>query len=65
MTERENIRVDFSDHTDYRIGAVTYQVAAHFNEDGKTLKSKIDHLLTEEIQNSNHHTFAAEQKSVI
>lgn len=65
MSDETNTKIDFPDHTDYQIGAVTYQVAAHFNEDGKTLKSKIHHLLTEEAQKSNRHTFAAEPDSDI
>ncbi|MEG0691785.1 MAG: hypothetical protein RR444_01755 [Oscillospiraceae bacterium] len=60
-----NTKIDFPNHTDYRIGAVTYQVAAHFNEDGKTLKSKINHLLSEETQKITRHTFAVEPDSDI
>ncbi|HHZ07080.1 MAG TPA: hypothetical protein GX401_09955 [Clostridiales bacterium] len=57
-----NTKIDFPNHTDYRIGAVTYQVAAHFNEnDGQSLKSKINHLLSQETQKTTCRTFAAEQ----
>lgn len=58
-------KVDFPEQTDYRIGTVTYRVAAHFNEDGITLKSKINRLLAEEAQRTTCRTFAAEQNNEI
>lgn len=64
-SDEVNTKIDFPNHTDYRIGTVTYQVSAHFNEDGKTLKLKINHLLSEEAQKTARHTFAAEPDSNI
>ena len=37
----------------YKLGAVTYEVTAHFCLEAETLKSKIDHLLKTELQKSN------------
>ena len=48
----ENI-VNFNDNTKYKVGAVTYDVTAHFNNEGELLKSKVSTLLTEEIRKLN------------
>ena len=37
--------IPFKEHTKYKIGAVTYDVTAHFYDDKETLKSKIISLL--------------------
>ncbi|MDD4414727.1 MAG: hypothetical protein PHR14_09340 [Oscillospiraceae bacterium] len=64
MLNKEENKICFPQQSNYHIGAVTYQVAAFYNEDGNTLKTKINRLLTDEIKKSNC-TFAAEPKSVI
>jgi len=47
----------------YKLGAVTYEVTAHFCSEAETLKSKIDHLLKTELQKTNSVcTFADGQK---
>jgi len=43
----------FINNTKYKVGAVTYDVTAHFCDERETLKSKICTLLTEEIRRSN------------
>ena len=48
---RENI-LKFKDNEKYKIGAVTYDVTAHFNDGGELLKSKVSSLLTEKIRKS-------------
>jgi|GEM_PF-6650613 len=47
----ENI-IRFQDITKYKVGAVTYDVTAHFNDEGEMLKLKISSLLTEKIRKS-------------
>lgn len=37
--------IPFKEHTKYKVGAVTYDVAAHFDKDKGTLKSKVITLL--------------------
>jgi hypothetical protein len=65
MNDTVDRKISFPKHTDYQMGAVTYQVSAHFNEDGKTLKSKINSLLTTETQKSLNRIFAANDNSDI
>jgi len=46
-----NIRtIPFKEHTKYRVGTVTYDVAAHFDKDKGTLKSKVVTLLINSTQ---------------
>jgi len=42
----------FDNETRQKIGAVTYIVAAHFDETRENLKNKINHLLHNEIEQS-------------
>ncbi len=65
MNDTVDRKISFPKHTDYQMRAVTYQVSAHFNEDGKTLKSKINSLLATETQKSLIHTFAADDNGDI
>ena len=45
--------VKFKDNEKYKVGAVTYDVTAHFNDEGEILKSKVSALLTEDIRKTN------------
>ena len=42
--------IPFKEHTKYKVGAITYDVAAHFDEDKGTLKSKVITLLINNTQ---------------
>lgn len=53
MADQNNVRVNFSDKTDYRIGAVTYKVAAFFDDTENNLKGKIQRLLKDDVQKEN------------
>ena len=44
-----NENINFARETKQKIGAVTYIVAAHFDENKETLYAKIAHLLLREI----------------
>ncbi len=44
----------------YKIGAVTYQVAAFFDSEKPSLPEKLKRLLSDEIKNNNY-TFAKSQ----
>lgn len=45
----------------YKIGTVTYQVAAFFDSAKPSLPDKLKRLLSEEIKNNKNHTFAKSQ----
>ena len=56
-------KMPFSNDEKYKLGAVTYEVTAHFCPEAESLKSKIDHLLKTELQKTNSVcTFADGQK---
>ncbi len=42
--------IPFKEHTKYKVGAITYDVVAHFDEDKGTLKSKFITLLINNTQ---------------
>ena len=42
-------KMPFSNDEKYKLGAVTYEVTAHFCPEAESLKSKIDHLLKTEL----------------
>ena len=42
-------KMPFSNDEKYKLGAVTYEVTAHFCSEAESLKSKIDHLLKTEL----------------
>lgn len=48
---KKNI-VPFTEKTKYEIGAVTYDVTAHFYDDEETIKSKINSLLINDVNKS-------------
>ena len=53
-----NNKLDFPTKSNYRIGAVTYQVAAFFDAEKPPLQDKLKHLLSAEIKNNPNRTFA-------
>jgi len=53
MDNPEKNIAKFRDNTKYKVGAVTYDVTAHFNDEGETMKSKVSTLLTEDIRKTN------------
>ena len=42
--------IPLQENNEYRIGAVTYQVAAHFCSQSPPLKEKLAHIMMEEIR---------------
>jgi len=48
-------KIIFESELKIKIGAVTYIVAAHFNETGNDLPEKIRRLLSSEIENKIAH----------
>lgn len=42
--------IPFKEHAKYKVGSVTYNVAAHFDKDKGTLKSKVITLLIHNTQ---------------
>lgn len=63
MTHKSNI-VYYPINSNYRIRAVTYEVAAFFYEDGQCLKDKIQRLLLEDVHQNPNRTFAENKKKV-
>ena len=51
-TLKNTENIVFEPETRTKIGAVTYIVAAHFDDERESLKSKINHLLCAEINRS-------------
>jgi len=45
--------LSFKENEKYKVGAVTYDVTAHFYAEKETLKAKICALLMQDIQKSN------------
>ena len=55
--------VPLPNKNEYKVGAVTYEVTAHFCSETESLKSKIDDLLRADLQKSSSIcTFADSQK---
>lgn len=50
--------VSFPRESTYSIGNVTYRVASHFSEDGKSLPEMVKRTLLENIRKTAFHTFA-------
>jgi len=50
LSEPTTNHIIFLPETRQKIGAVTYIVAAHFDENQENLQSKIKHLLKHEIE---------------
>lgn len=49
----------------YRIGTVTYEVAALFNDQGEPLREKLKFLILEDIRRKTDDTFAVERKYAV
>ena len=45
--------VEFDREATYKIGAVTYQVTAHYDDNGESLKDRIRRLLLDRIENAH------------
>ena len=55
-------KIPFSDSGQYKLGAVTYEVTAHFCSD-EDLKRKICALLSAQLKNPQNRTVVYNQKS--
>ena len=57
LSKKKDI-VSFPRESTYSIGNVTYRVASHFSEDGKSLPEVVKRTLLENIRKTAFHTFA-------
>lgn len=57
LSKKEEI-VSFPQESTYSIGNVTYRVASHFSEDGKSLPEMVKRTLLENIRKTAFRTFA-------
>ena len=56
VPENKRATYQFEREASYKIGAVTYQVTAHYDEQGEALQDKMKRLLLDRIEKS---TFGA------
>ncbi len=54
---KKNDIVSFPRESTYSIGNVTYRVASHFSEDGKSLPKMVERVLMEHIRKTVPRTF--------
>jgi hypothetical protein len=44
--------INFSKNSEYKIGPTTFKVSSFFNEEGKSIKEKINNLILCDIKNT-------------
>ena len=65
--EREGFNatnIEFQNKAEYKIGAITYKVTAHYKEDTEPIQSKIQKLLKKEVENNDFNYGLSQKKAV-
>lgn len=62
MINQYSKRIALPAAANYRFGAVTYQVRAHFDAEKPMLPDKIKQLLSAEVKNHSNDSFANSQR---
>ena len=58
MANQDSKSVSLPTKSNYKLGAVTYQVTAFFDAEKPMLQDKLKHLLSADIKNNSIRTFA-------